>query len=330
LGNTEPPNDLVLRKPQQLAAQAKLASAEAALSKAQLGLDRAQVIAPFDGRVLRKMVDLGQVAGNNAQVAEVYATDYVEVRLPLRDTDLQFVDLPVAYRGVGEQPAQTPVNIFSSLSKSEVPWAGNIVRTESAIDSSSRQLHVVAQIDDPFGAAAVGRTPLKIGEYITAEIQGKVIPNAIVIPAESIYQDTYVYTVKDGVIVRTEIDLLWQNTSEALIGAGLNTGDRVVVTTLGQVASGTRVNIEGEAAQGNQRGFGAGPQSAGGRPTDFQGNRSSGNNPNFQNGRPGGTGDNNSSERPASFPGDRTPGNNNSERPNPSAEGESRLGEDHD
>ena len=253
LGNTEPPSDLVLRKPQQQAAQARLASAEAALSKAQLAVDRTSVVAPFDGRILSKMVGLGQVAGNNTEIAEIYATDYIEIRLPLRDSDLKFVDLPEAYRGVGEQPAATPVEIFSSLSDSGSAWSGKIVRTESAIDTNSRQLHVVAQIDDPFGQAAVGRATLKIGEYVTAEIQGKMIPDAIVVPASAIYQDTYAYTVDDGLIKRANVEILWKNETQALIGSGLNNGDRLITTTLGQISSGTRASIEGEASQERTR-----------------------------------------------------------------------------
>ncbi|MBX2846722.1 MAG: efflux RND transporter periplasmic adaptor subunit [Acidiferrobacterales bacterium] len=256
LGNTEPPSDLVLRKPQQQAAQARLASAEAALSKAQLAVDRASVVAPFDGRILSKMVDVGQVAGNNAQIAEIYATDYIEIRLPLKDSDLKFIDLPEAYRGVGEQPVATPVKIYSSLADSETPWAGSIVRTESAIDTNSRQLHVVAQIDDPFGKAAVGRAPLKIGEYVTADIKGKVIPDAIVVPATSIYQDTYAYVVEDGLIKRRNVEIIWKDEAQALVGSGLNSGDRLITTTLGQISSGTRASVEGEVTEqstGNNR-----------------------------------------------------------------------------
>lgn len=254
LGNTEPANDLVLRKPQLQAVRARVASAEAALAKAQLGLDRTQVVAPFSGRVLNKMIDLGQVTGSNSQIAEVYATDYVEIRLPIRDSDLRFVNLPEAYRGTGERAVDTEVKIYSSLSGSNEPWLGKIVRTESAIDTDSRQLHVVAQLDDPFGDAAVGRTPLKIGEYITAEIEGKNLSDAIVIPSSVIYQDTYVYVANGGVLERRDVQVLWRNKTDALIGEGLESGDRLVTTTLGQVASGTRVSIEGEAKPSRDRG----------------------------------------------------------------------------
>jgi len=276
LGNTSEPNDLVLRKPQQQAARARLASAQAALSKTELTLERTQIVAPYAGRVLRKLVDVGQVTNANTQVGEVYATDLLELRLPLRASDLRFVDLPEAYRDTSEESPGTPVHIYSSLTDSPKPWIGRVVRTESAIDENARQLHVVAQIDDPFSVDVVDRPQLKIGEYVTAKITGKVIEDAIVIPSESVYQSSYVYVVNDNAIVRREVAIAWQSDDQSLVSSGLEFGDRLVVTTLGQVASGSRVQIEGEAkprqnaGKGNRKGEGKGKRGGKGKPKQQQ------------------------------------------------------------
>jgi len=253
LGNDKPANDLVLRKPQQQAAQARLTSAEAALAKTKLVLERTTISAPYDGRVLNKLVDLGQVTNANTQIAEVYATDYFEVRLPLRTPDLKFIDLPQTFRDSEQDSVSPHVDIYSSLTDTPIPWPGKLVRTESAIDSNARQLHVVAQIDDPFNSTIIERTPLKIGEYIKASIKGKTINNAVVIPSESIYQNSYVYIADGNTIKRRNITILWQDSKQSLIGTGLNSGDRLVVTTLGQIASGTRIEIEGEKPASKQK-----------------------------------------------------------------------------
>ena len=217
----------MLRKPQLLAAQAQLHSARSNLAKAKLRLERTAITAPFDGRVLRQLADLGQVVGGTAQVAEVYATDYVEVRLPLRSTDLSFVTLP--------ENADAPLSVvFRSELGIATRWAGHIVRTEGAIDEVSRQLHVVAQIDDPF-VARDGQRPLKIGEYVTAEITGTEFLGAIVIPAATIYQNTYVYVVEEGVVVRRPIEIAWQDGVQAIVSTGLKSGEQLVTTPLGQV-----------------------------------------------------------------------------------------------
>lgn len=255
LGNTGEAPDLVLRVPQLEAASARVKSAESALQKSQLGLERTQLVAPFAGRVLRKLVDVGQVVSNNTQVAEIYATDVVEIRLPLRNRDLAFIDLPESFRfGESAPPAEIGVVIRSDLIGTEV-WDAKLVRTEGAIDETARQLHVIAQIDDPFGEKSQGRSPLKIGQYVTAEIQGNALSNVLVIPNNTIYQGSYVYIVEDGLLRRKNIVIDWQNDSDALIGEGLAHGDQLVTTPLGQVTSGIRVSIEGET-----------PRNAGGPP----------------------------------------------------------------
>ena len=201
--------------------------------------------APFDGRVLAQQADVGQVVTVGAPLAEVFATDYVEVRLPLRNADLAFVNLPEAS---GADPL--PVILHSNLGEA-VSWRGQIVRTEGAIDETARQLHVVAQINDPFGIAeAEGRgakaprvRPLKIGEYVTAEVTGKQVPGALVVPSEAIYQNAYVYVVEQGRLQRRPIEIAWQNGVDSLVASGLAAGDALVMTPLGQVISGTAVRI---------------------------------------------------------------------------------------
>ena len=259
LGNEGDPPDLVLRIPQLEAARARVASAESGLAKARLDLERTRIVAPFAGRILRKFVDIGQVVSPNSQIAEIYATDYVEIRLPLRNRDLSYIDMPESYRFADTATGAARVVIESDLVGQE-SWAAALVRTESAIDDAARQLHVIAQIDDPFGRGSEGRTPLKIGQYVTAKLEGRTLEDAIVIPNNTIYQGTYVYTVVDGVLRRRDIDIAWQNDREAVIGGGLEAGDQLVITPLGQVTSGVRVSIMGEEGE---QGAGPRPRSAG-------------------------------------------------------------------
>jgi multidrug efflux system membrane fusion protein len=249
LGNSGEPSDLVLRLPQLEAAKARVISAESSLQKAELDLERTNIVAPFAGRVLRKLVDVGQVVGTNTQLAEIYATDNFEIRLPLRNRDLPYIDLPESYRYEEDiDVAGGEVEIISQLGDA-ASWEAELVRTESAIDETARQLHVIAMIDDPFGQQVDDRVPLKIGQYVTAKLKGKTLADALVIPNSTIYQGTYVYVVEDGILQRRNIEIAWQNDGEALVSSGLATGDALVVTPLGQVTSGIRVSILGEQPQ---------------------------------------------------------------------------------
>ena len=243
LGNQGDAPALVLRQPQLAAAEARVASAQSTLDKARLELERTRVMAPYAGRVMNKLVDQGQVVNKNSALAEIYAVDYVEVRLPLRNRDLAFIDLPENYRfDMAGAPPAPRVTVRSELGGGS-SWHGRVVRTEGAIDERARQLHVVAQIDDPFGIQARDRAPLKIGQYVTAEVEGTLLQDALLIPTGAIYQGGYVYTVEDGTLQRRDIEIAWQSQTEALIGSGLEPGELLVLTPLGQVTSGIRVTV---------------------------------------------------------------------------------------
>ncbi|QOL26323.1 efflux RND transporter periplasmic adaptor subunit [Thalassotalea sp. LPB0316] len=241
LANGETPTDLVLRKPQLEAAKASLMSAQAQLEIKELALERSQVIAPFDGRVLDKQVDVGQVVSSNTQLASIYATDYVEIRLPINNNDLALMTLPESFK------ASNIIDVaFSSTLVGKQRWQGQVIRSEAAIDDSSQQLYVVAQINQPFEVNKNQPVPIKIGQYLTANIAGNVLNDALVVPNNTIYQGSYVYTVSDGRVYRKAVDILWQNSEEAIIANGLSAGDQLVMTSLGQVSSGTKVAILGD------------------------------------------------------------------------------------
>lgn len=242
LGNGEDANNLVLRQPQLAAAQAELLSAQAQLEQAKLDLERTKIIAPYDGRVLTRYVDLGQVVSSSSQLAELYSIDRVDVRLPIKNKDLAFVDLPENFRDGSNNSQGASVNFRSDLI-GEQHWKGEIVRTEGAIDDLAQQLYVVATINDPYKSSRDNQYPVKIGQYVTASIYGKTIENAMVIPNSAIYQGSYVYVVEGGILKRQDIILDWQNDQLAMVKKGLDVGQQLVLTALGQVNSGTRVNI---------------------------------------------------------------------------------------
>lgn len=252
LGNGQAPSDLVLRKPQLAAAQARLLSAEASLTRANLALERTEITAPYDGRILKQLVDFGQVLAANSQTAEIYSTDSVEIRLPINNSDIDLVNFPEEFRTNNSLQPLIEARFTSSLSKSQT-WLGNIIRTEGAISSDSQQLYIVAKIEDPYNPQLHPGASIKIGQYVTAEVQGKTLDDAIVINNSTIYQGSYVYIVVDGLLKRRDINIRWQNSQNSIIDNGLNAGELLVTTPLGQVSSGTRVSIAGENRPQNQR-----------------------------------------------------------------------------
>lgn len=242
LRRTGAASDFALNIPQLAAAKSQIGAAKAKLNKAKLDVERTQIRTPYSGRLLSKSTDIGDVISSNTSLAKIYATDLVEVRLPIKNSELPFINVPEHASNDSDGGKELPrVKIINSLGDTPQSWMAVLVRTAGAIDEQSQQLYITAQIDAPYSQHNKERRPLKIGQYVTAEVEGKIIKDAVVIPNAAIYQGSYVYLYKDGVLEHREIDIAWQNSNEALIKHGVKAGEQLVLTPLGRVSSGTPV-----------------------------------------------------------------------------------------
>ena len=238
------PRELTLRKPQLEDARASVAAAEANLERAERDLERAQIVAPYAGRVRRKNVDVGQFVTVGGAVATIYAVDFAEVRLPLPDEELAFLDLPLSYRGATSQP--TPgVTLRATFAGETHEWEGRIVRTESEIDPVSRMVHVVAEVEDPYAAGPnPNRPPLAVGMYVEAEIEGRVARDVAVVPRAALRGAGQVLVIgADDRISFRDIDVLRTTTEMMLVREGLAPGELVAVSPLDAATEGMLVQL---------------------------------------------------------------------------------------
>ncbi len=238
LNKTAPIPALVSRTPQVISAKAKVSAAFADYNKAILNYKRTQIYAPFNGRVLTKHVNIGDYVNANSALAEIFSTAVLQVKLNLKNSDLAFIDLP---EGPLTATTSLPdVRLEANLIEQQF-WRGKIVRTAAAIDQSSQQLYVIAEIPAPFSPANAAKHPLKIGQYVRAEIQGKRLKNAISIDIKTVYQGQFVLLVKEGVVRKQNIKISWQDDNIAVISQGLAVGDRLVTSLLSADAVGSAV-----------------------------------------------------------------------------------------
>ncbi len=238
-------------------AAAQLREAQAALERAGRDLARTELTAPYAGRVRQESVDAGQFVSRGAPIAKLYAVDYAEVRLPIPDRELAYLDLPLTYRGAsaetdGEVPAGPEVLLRAEFAGRAHTWRGRIVRTEGEIDPKSRMVNAVARVEDPYGAdAASGRPPLAVGLFVQAEIVGHRVEGVFALPRTALREGGRVLVVDDEDRLRfRDIEVLRAERERVVIGAGLAPGERVCVSPLGAVVDGMRVRVvEEEGAQ---------------------------------------------------------------------------------
>ena len=248
LGYEEEPSDLVLRIPQMKEAKANVDAAQADLEQALRNLERTKIRAPFDGRVQKRAVGLGQAVGGSTPLGEIFATDFAEIRLPLSPRQLPFVTLPSK-----EGDPEIKVTLRDALDSPDAPsWEARIVRTEGTLDESSRELFAIARIDDPFGVQS-GKRPLLIGQPVRATIEGTELKNVFVLPRHALRGVNRIYLVDKlhPTIIRTTIEPLWSDEEILVVRDGLEAGQWLSVTRLPYAPDGAPVEIvkpAGEAA----------------------------------------------------------------------------------
>ena len=243
LGKTTSPTALVLHKPQLALAKAGVASAKALLKQAQLNLKRTRVIAPYAGRVLEQPVDIGQYVSPGTVLAKIYAVDYAEIRLPLSNRQLEFVKIPESYRGeTNSQSQSNEVTLTVNLGSQQHQWLGSIVRAEGTYDIKSRRLFVVAQVENPYGREQPQKPPLKVGQYVEAQIKGKTLKDVFVIPRSAVRENSQILLVdKHNKLQMRSIKAIWEDDQIMVINSGIAEGELLCLTPVTFAAQGITV-----------------------------------------------------------------------------------------
>lgn len=249
LGRDEEASPLTLRKPQLARATAALESAKARVREAERNLQRTSIYAPYAGRILTKSVDIGQYVSPGTVLANIYAVDFAEIRLPLSNRQLAHVEVPETFRGDDAVGSGPKARLSAEVGGQTVEWEGRIVRTEGSVDTRSRQQFVIAQVDNPYGRRGDGQPPLKVGMFVAAEIMGSVLPDVVVVSRSALRPNDEVLTVDEkNQLHRTQLEIVWRDEENVVASRGLKDGDVLCLTALPFAAEDALVvpNIDGE------------------------------------------------------------------------------------
>jgi multidrug efflux pump subunit AcrA (membrane-fusion protein) len=168
------------------------------------------------------------------------------VRLPLESADLALFDVPL---GVGDPATGARVRLSAQLAGREQVWSARLVRSEGEIDPRTRMLHVVARVDDPYGRQGSKGVPLPAGLFVRGEIAGRELEAAYSLPSIALREGERVYVLDaaDRIVIRP-VHVVRRERDRLLINAGLEPGDRVVVSPMRFATEGMQVGVAaGEA-----------------------------------------------------------------------------------
>ena len=160
----EPDSELVLRKPQLMAAKAVVEKARSQLASAEKELSYATIKAPFDAIVIEREISPGSYVQQGNEIATLYSTDRIEIELSLSAKDWQ--NLP----SLNElQTLSWPVTINSIEDNGS--WQGYVLRAEQHLNSETRQQSLIIAVDNPFDMKPALLPGTFVGVVITGATQ---------------------------------------------------------------------------------------------------------------------------------------------------------------
>ena len=119
---------------------------------------------------------------------------------------------------------------------------GRIARTDGAIDPATRQISAIAVVDDPYGEGADGGTPLAVGLFVDARIEGRPYPGAFVLPRSALYGADVIYVImEDDTLDQRTVQVVASSRDTVTIASGVNNGERIATSPLRGAGNGDTV-----------------------------------------------------------------------------------------
>lgn len=231
---------LYLREPQLEQAEAQLLAARADLNTARDDLERTVITVPYAALISGKSVELGQFVSPGTTLAEVFSVDYAEVRLPIPQSKLDYLDLP----GMNGYESGASIDLYTDVGGDVTHWVAQLHRSEGVFDERSRVLYTVARIEDPYALEHPDRAPLRIGTFVNANIRGRALHDLVALPRHVLRADNYLWVVDDEQRLRDrKVSVLRTGEDLVYVSAGLEEGEQVSLTAVDPALSGARVEV---------------------------------------------------------------------------------------
>ena len=241
-GTSTEASPLALWQPQLEAAEASLARDSATLAEAELNLARTAVTAPFAGVVRTESVGLGQFVAAGQGVARLYASDAVEVVVPLSDGDAALIPGLWDLRA-GDGNRQVPARVIADYGDRSYGWDGYVDRVEAALDEQTRTLDVIVRVPEPFRSgtpetdggedgAPDGKDngpPLLVGKFVDVELEG-ITPKAYFKVRRPVLRPgNEVWALRGRKVTIVPVTVLQRADDDVYVTGALEPGQAVVV-----------------------------------------------------------------------------------------------------
>ena len=230
---------LTLRQPQLEAARAALVRDSTLLADAELALSRTEIHAPFSGIVRHESVAVGQFVAAGQGVGRLYASDAVDVVVPLSDADAALVPGLWSLKA-GDGNARVAARVIAEYGDRSYAWEGYVDRAESSLDEQTRTIDVIVRVPAPFAGGALagdngspagpGAPPLLVGKFVEVHIEGVVPDRYFIFRRSALRPGNEVWAVRgDTALTIVPVRVLQRSDDDVFATGALEAGQAVVV-----------------------------------------------------------------------------------------------------
>ncbi len=210
--------------------ESRLRQAEAVRDRSKLDLQRTRVIAPFDGRVTKVSVSIGDRVKNGDPLVSMYDTSTLEIR-----AQVPTASLPLVRQSLLESRPLTARSRVDGIS------------VKAVLDRISGEVRPGSGGADALFSILEGSPWLPLGRTVELVVELPPVADAVALPLEALYGTSTIYLFEDGQMKGVNVERVGEihaigRDRRVLVRSDLlNRGDRVIVTQLPNAIDGLRV-----------------------------------------------------------------------------------------
>jgi membrane fusion protein, multidrug efflux system len=215
--------------------EATVQSDQAQIDAAQLNVAYCSITSPIDGITGLRLVDIGNLVQASAATPLVVVTQikpiYVTFTVPERDLDR-----------IRRAMAQHPLTVLAFNGDDDKQLSsGTLKLVNNQVDESTGTVTLKAEFANQDAA-------LWPGEFVNAHLVMRTVENGVTVPAGAVQMGptgSFVYAIKNNSTVEVQpVTVTEVEGGTALIGKGLQTGDKVVVSGQTELSPGVKVAVK--------------------------------------------------------------------------------------
>ncbi|MEC8100474.1 MAG: HlyD family efflux transporter periplasmic adaptor subunit [Pseudomonadota bacterium] len=202
------------------AIKVNIKEAKANLKVAKKNLSFTNYKAPFVGKVTDNKIDLGSEIKAGDHLAKLINTSELEVKFFVGEGKLTEL-------GTNNDLYGKNLTLRWKKSKFKEFYNAELTRIDSVVDEATAGLNMYAKIKD-----ITAEDPIRPGVFVEVLLQGKPIQNTIIMPENAVYEEKYIYLLKDSKPIKLNVKVEGYKDNNIILSGDFVSGSMVILTRL--------------------------------------------------------------------------------------------------